>query len=142
MIKTKIIKKSDVIVALKTERLKRGHWFTPTYELNKGEPCKKNCRVCAVGAVLRKVSFEQWARNKSLSLNLLGEKAVRFNKNSQYSFNSTSTITDVEDALKDKNYLGALSAYFEQGHIKKQCIECVKKKFPKKFKLSINSKNL
>lgn len=122
MIKT--ITRALVIKALKTETLRRGNWFA-------GEQ-KKDCSVCAVGAVLRHCSFETWARKKSFGLNSLGWEAVK-----DADRVNGSQIEDTEILLEDKNYLAALSNYFELGNSKNKCIAFVEENFPKSFKLTI-----
>lgn len=120
----KIIKKNVVIEALKKEKLTTGMFFS-SYYMSK---VPKDCKVCAVGAVLRHVSFETWARKNSYSLNALGQAATQ----EEY------TGDNIECLIRDKNYLGALSNYFENGNSKNKCIKFVKKYFPKQFKLEIN----
>lgn len=122
---TKIIKRSVVIKALKTENLVRG-WFFKSSE-NKAEVYPKDCKVCAVGAILRHVSFETWARKNNVDLGDLGVDAT----NGQYAEDN------YKELLEYKNYLGALSNYFELGRTRKQCIDFVKRYFPKSFKLTI-----
>jgi len=116
MKRTKIIKKSDVIQALKKERLKTGDWFKPSYSRSGNEIIRKNCDVCAIGAILRKMSFEAWGRKNGLDLNIMGEEAVNFGPN---------------------DYLGSLSDTFENGASKKECIQFVKRTFPRQFELTI-----
>lgn len=121
---TKTITRALVIKALKTETLRRRTWFADNQ--------KPGCRVCAVGAVLRHCSFETWARKLNLDLNDLGQPAVK----NEDCFGGSQTVVKI--LLKKKNYLGALSEYFESKHTKKQCIAFVKENFPKSFRLTIN----
>lgn len=124
MIKT--ITKKQVIEALEKEPvLESGSWF-------RGRP-KSGCAVCAVGAVLRKVSFEKWARRLRADLGTLGLVATN------YSF---SPSDDLNKSLKDKNWLGTLSIYFERGHSREKCIAFVKKHFPSKFTLEIKARDV
>lgn len=123
---TKTIRRKDVIVALNTENLKSGSFF-------RGE---KGCQVCAVGAVLRKVSFETWARKNKLRLHSVGEEATL----GEYLSSNPKYL------IKEGNYMGALSCYFEQASdgcrysdtvVLRRTIAFVKKYFPVRFELTL-----
>jgi len=119
----KSITKVDVIKALQKEPLKRGLFFRSD---------KKNCMVCVVGAVLRYMSFEKWARTKCKTLLGLGSAAT-YNRN---------IGIDPMYLVESENYLGALSCYFEDGHTIKQCIAFVKKYFPNKLTIKITEEDI
>lgn len=130
----KSITKLDVVKALVNEpTLKRRSWFH--IEPSRSTP-KKNCSVCAVGSVLRAMSFEKWGRKIKLNLNELGTCAVK-----------TDDITDqdaefIPEHLKDKNYLAALSCYFESGKSRLQCIQFVISKFPEILTVEVDEDSL
>jgi len=119
----KSITKTNVIKALNKEDLVRGNFF-------QRESTK--CAVCAVGAVLRHMSFEKWAIkliNRQGNIGDVATKNVYVNGSIRY-------------LIKEKNYLGALSCYFEQGHTKKTCIKFVKRYFPKKLTIEIRKEDI
>ena len=117
----KSITKAQVIIALKKEPLTRGSFFGGI------KRTKKKCEVCAVGAILRYISFETWAHDIGYNINRVAYALT----------NQIATCQDPKGLIKEKNYLGALSCYFEDNHTKKQCIAFVKKHFPKKLTLEI-----
>lgn len=125
-----IINKSTVKKALKTEPLKSGMFFQFSYgdEMN-----TKNCSVCAVGAVIRTHLKKQV---KKYNLSLLCDYGSEITKYR----NRGITLLDRE--LKCKNYLGALSIYYEyhsnvydDKELRNVCIEFVTKHFPTRFKV-------
>jgi len=144
---TKIIKRRTVIRALKTEPLIHGLWWgeketdKSKYDYGRfigANEIKPNCPVCAVGAVLRAASFEK----AFLSYDPCNV--------------ANSAIKEVdgagdcwEELLEEKNYLGALTNYFEsfieradgtaRESTRRKCVEFVKKNFPKQFKLTIEA---
>ena len=125
---TKIIKRRVVIKALRTEQLTQGSFFMSE---NLG------CNVCAVGAILRHVSFETWWRKQNLSFLDINDLGYAACKNEL-----VSNKDGVKINLENKNYLGALSCYFENlrgtpKNNKNNCIRFVKKYFPKSFELTI-----
>lgn len=126
----KSISKKDVIKALKTENLKRGRFFR--------NPEQRDCAVCAVGAVLRHMSFETWtlsaANTRGISLWGLGEQACR----GRCTSGQAMTSAQYKEMIAGGNYLGALSVYFEAGNTRKRCIEFVKRYFPETLTLEIN----
>jgi len=120
----KSITKANVIKALQKEKLKRKNFFHGV----SGLLWDIKCSVCAVGAVLRKMSFEEWAKQQGWNQFRIGEAATK----GIYSSNH-----DYKRLIKEKNYLGALSCYFEKGNSKKKCIEFVKQYFPSKLTIEI-----
>jgi len=120
----KSITKTEVIKALQKEPLQRGSYFY-------GDK-KSVCKVCAVGAVLRAMSFEKWARKVNTEPGLLGNIATNY----------AAKGYNPKDLLDYKNYLGALSCYFEAGNSKAECITFVKKYFPSKLTLTIDKDDL
>lgn len=124
----KSITKQGIINALKNEpRLKVGRWFHD----NNDYTYKKDCAVCAVGCVLRAMSFEKWAQEKGLDLITLGNRGVHYEPTGGDSYFQLTKY------LSDKNYLAALSCFFERGKTRKQCIAFVKKHFPRKLTITI-----
>jgi len=120
----KSITKANVIKALKKEKLKCGWFFNSNVTINN----VVDCSVCAVGAVLRHMSFEKWAIEQCLNTNGLGYAAVENKYISE----------DINQLLKEKNYLGALSNYFEDYHgDRAKTIAFVKKHFPNKLTITI-----
>ena len=126
-----LIEKKIVIKALENEPLSFGHFFNnPNNE--------KNCEVCAVGAVIRKT---------------LGKNINKFDVShlKEYCIFVTRNMflgQNVKCLLKEKNYLGALSCYFEahdsDGYnlpavvdsvLRKKLVSFVKKNFPTRFKV-------
>lgn len=129
----KIIRRSVVIEALRKEPLAPDKFFH--------EPGDKTCRVCAVGAVLRHVSFETWAIKHDRALQSLGRVAAGF----QYIGFSPNNL------IAEGNYLGALSCYFEgmmqkrflvTDKIRKRLVKFVEKNFPESFYLTIYESDL
>jgi hypothetical protein len=124
MKRTRIITKAGVIEALKKEPLTTGSFFK-----ERDGVIEAGCEVCAVGAVLRRFSFEKMTRSKGGNLHKLGEQAT------QYSYMDY----DPDALLEDGNYLGALSCFFEDAgrDRKRRSIEFVKKNFPNSFRLTL-----
>ena len=123
----KTIKKVDVVEALLREKtLIQNQWFN-SKSTNKP---RKGCEVCAVGAILRAMSFEKWAIKNKIRLNTMGKVAVK-----------SIAITEFDaiyDHLEKENYLAALSCYFESGHSKRGCIKFVKDHFPDVLTVTVN----
>jgi len=132
---TKVIKRKVVIEALRKEPLVTGcFWENLGHKATNG--VKAGCNVCAVGAVLRRASFEK-----------------EFLGRDQGEIGLAATLDrcqdeDISKLLKNKNYLGALSCYFEdlipvfnsvKNKDREKCIKFVKKNFPKQFKLTIKA---
>ena len=134
---TKWITRRMVLKALRTEPLAHGRFWHEDNQ-NLSLAVKPSCRVCAVGAVLRQASFEKSFLDYP-QMNI-GQEATR----------DKFVSGDINALLKEKNYLGALSSYFENfdtrnGFYKdatkvtrKKCISFVKRKFPSKFRLTIS----
>lgn len=126
----KSITKANCIKALKKEKLKRESFFHCTYVDSGGEVAYlPTCTVCAVGAILRHMSFEKWARERNISLPSIGYAAVGY-LCSPGDYHGINTAEETRGLIKEKEYLAALSVYFESGKSKKQCIEFVRKNFP------------
>lgn len=124
---TKTITKKQVIEALETEPLTLGNFWV----YSKIVP---DCSVCAVGAVLRRTSFERAFRGRNSMT--IGELATK----NQY----FEGLGKVKSLLKSRNWLGALSSYFEGLSCnmlprEKKTIAFVKKNFPAKFQLTIEA---
>ena len=96
---TKEITKQQVLKALRNEPLEGGQFFAND---------KPNCNVCAVGAVLREVSFETWF--KKMDIRFTVSRVV----GDMVWLGGFSHIGDWRQALKDKQYLSALSIKFEK----------------------------
>lgn len=128
--KTVTIKRETVIEALKTEPLRSSRFFHNDENLNHME-----CQVCAVGAVLRK---HLRINEKLLSIVSVGSDVCKGE------FTEGDGIP--KKIAKSKNYLGALSVYFEKllgepyiNPNKRQIgylVRFVKENFPKQFKLT------
>lgn len=133
----KSITKKQIMRALKDEPLlKRKEWFQSTSDVEGVNFSvlrynKIDCAVCAVGCVLRAMSFEKWARQRKLSLNSLGIRAIAFSPLDRV------VARSIKENLRRKNYLSALSRYFEGGKTREQCIAFVNKNFPSKLTLVI-----
>jgi len=127
----KSITKSQAIKAIKTEKnlSYNGDWFEENLDYY-----KKDCNVCAVGAILRNMSFEKWARKISFDLQELGWVAVGGREA------GVASMEYIKDHLKSKNYLAALSCYFESGKTRTQCVNFIKKNFPAKLTLTITKR--
>lgn len=136
---TKWIKREDAIGAVKTEPLMPGSFFE-----NDNDP---KCRVCAVGAVMRKVSFEKsikdiyFKRGTAYDLGFIARDQVCIGR-------STGDRKNKMHALKYKHYLSALSIHFEDKckmlcftlegkKIRASCVSFIKRHFPKRFKVTV-----
>jgi hypothetical protein len=104
----KRISKKKIIEALRTEPLTGGMWMSLIddgqlwTETTVGE-ARGKCTVCAVGAILREVV----AQNATVK---------EFNDACIFASDHVMSIYDstIEETLKAKNYMGALSIYFEE----------------------------
>lgn len=155
------ITKQRVIKAIKEEPLLRGgSWFAFSdnapddfdFKLLVGD--KKNCTVCAVGAVLRDVLDKQ-----SLAFDI--DDAVDGCIDQGLPISDLSSYESIEDTLKalliDKHYMNALSVLFETSwdkamekndyndlsrhqiyRIKQKLIKFVQKNFPAKIQIDID----
>lgn len=128
------IKKDKVIQALKTEPLTlQGFFF-----LNNGVSLE-NCQVCAVGAVLRHhISVNKLLKLQIHEASCLAESACK----GQFA----AEDADPETCIKDKNYLGALSVYFERlaedadevdTELREKLVNFVEKNFPASFRVKV-----
>ena len=136
--KTKI-KKEDIIKAIKTESLEAGCWIDVDFS---------NCKVCAVGAIVKQTLEKN---------NLLSVRRV----DSICELNTENECIDADeyqtsDSLKDKQWLTAISGYFEREwrrsvdrnsgaylsrhqkyRVKQKTIKFVEKNIPKSFFIQI-----
>lgn len=138
---TKTITKKDVVKALESEPLVSGDWF--------GDLGQKHCNVCAVGAVLRKVSFEKWLIKIDMG-GYVWEIAKIFGWTLRDA--STDATITAFALIKRKRYMEALSNKFERMTInppdvindtkRKKLISWVKKYFPTKFELTADTANV
>lgn len=130
---TKTITKAGVIKALKTEKLKRRAYFHGVSSYDTPPP--EGCAVCAVGAVLRHMSFEAWARKHKFNMSDLGNQATHCQGGDPRPFFKDK----IAAALQDKKYLSALSMFFESGKTREKCIRFVRDKFPARLKVRIDA---
>lgn len=130
------ITKEQVLTAIKTEPLKAGSFLRAD-----GKPINE-CEVCAVGAVMRNV------------LNNKIEDEDDFHKLCGRVTREQFIDNDVDVLLKNENYLGALSNYFEEmidcktwvpGDINliatqddiKELVTFVEENFPEEFEVNV-----
>ena len=100
------------------------------------------CLVCAVGAVVRKVSFVKYWLSKGLDPS---DQVDNYMSAIGDNYNYSTDESEIKNALKNHEYLSALSARFEtwfcNGSITKlrreKLIKWVKKSFPAKFTVTI-----
>lgn len=142
---TQILTKKLIIEALRTEPLVSGAFFRITNETDQEV---HTCEVCAVGAVMRKSGIVK---------KLLQPKVLE-----NYGFEANDIATNTASVLcnqfisgdnwcrliKEKNYLGALSNFFENEEMihsgpvlkktRRRCIEFVKLNFPDQFKVEVD----
>lgn len=129
----KIIKRRQVIKALRTEKLATGQWFRHDSGATQGSYW--DCSVCAVGAVMREVSILKWCEEQGQPPNHIADRLAL----------GACWDDDVDVYLQRKQYLSALSAKFEtlcnrRGVTKKHrevLVEWVKKNFPVEFEVTI-----
>lgn len=108
----KVITKKTVIEALRKEPLMAGAWFD-------NETSPMDCNVCAVGAVLRRVSAVRAIMKLQDDEGMIGTycdinefvAGKLFPNHTRLS--SDARPVDIARYLKKKNYLAALSAKFE-----------------------------
>jgi hypothetical protein len=121
----KIITKAQVIKALRTEPLEAQAFFHSEYAT------LERCNVCAVGAVMRQTSCLKWAQENGLRPVRIAQMLT----NDQYKTNHPVR------QIKEGNYFGGLSSFFEKYYTKKRekdgvraaramMVEFVKKHFP------------
>ena len=137
-----IVTRKQIIHALRTENLQGGSWFEDTqYNENTGEYEKLNpttCPVCAVGAVIRSTGVVT-KKNSFSKLCLWAYKLV--NGIATEDDLSTDTKEGIKTLLNEKNYLGALSVYFEamadNGRIRRdRLVKFVKTHFPSQLRIN------
>lgn len=136
------VTKKQIIKAISTEHLKPGYWILPQGFKNiLGEggkkPISNKCTVCAVGAVLRSALPRNTRAEylDNIAWDVTGNRAI------------PNTDEDVFEVLKEKNFLGALSLYFEDActkaggkatpAVRKKTIAFVEAHFPDKLELDI-----
>ena len=142
--KTLKIKKAQVIKALRTEPLEKGNWIDISpkdYEQFERSPLLVasafDCKVCAVGAVLR-----------STGLTPMEILRVGGNLSLSYGYNvfRDARHGDIDNLLIKGNYLGALSCYFEstiplRGSYglkhRERLVQFVEKNFPGYIEVSV-----
>jgi len=138
------ITKQDVLKAIKTEKLKNGRWITEKTVFVKnsmGDEVRESildntCAVCAVGAVLRQ---------KGVPNQYIQTRADDFFFYSYEPAGEVGKDGDELQALKNKNYLSALSIKFEKlanrlgngQRTRTQLTKFVKDNFPKQFNVKL-----
>lgn len=148
---SKVLTKKLIIQALKTEPLKPGSWFAST----KGENFK-TCKVSAVGAVIRHSFTTQQIRTLHVhnrrSLCLAMQPYWRRSLDRSAAGWGATMMADLVDQqvtaeLDKKNYLGALSMWFEfyYQHVefkrlgtREGLVDFVRKNFPTRFKVTVD----
>jgi len=126
---TKSITKAKIIEALKTEKLVRSDWFHQDSVDIKGK-----CDVCAVGAVLRKMSFEKWALRNGFSPRAVAD---------QVTGDIVADRDEIGAYLAEGDYLSALSCYFEDvSENPKNLVKFVEKNFPDKLRINVDPRSL
>lgn len=127
-----IIERKTVIKALKTEPLARGYFFEVAAENI------KDCKVCAVGGIVR-----QHLSDAILQAKRCDELSQYCEYVTGYKYDISVDESQQKELIKEGNYLGALSAFFERqsdsGKVTKKhresLVNFVKKNFPVKFKI-------
>lgn len=131
------ITRKEILRAIRKEPLKAGEWIH-NREVVKTDAegtkyldsvLDKKCKVCAVGAVLRAKGIDPDQMN-DVAWSLLGRD------------NDVAEGGDEKEALKDKNYLLALSIKFEKladrlgagKRTREKLVEFVKENFPKNIR--------
>jgi hypothetical protein len=101
------ITKKNAIKAVMTEPLKGNQWF------HDGNVSK--CEVCAVGAVLRNsTNFKNVSYTRAVDMAYQVVDVDYYTVSSSgYEYNGYDYKGTYRDALENKNYMGALSMYFE-----------------------------
>lgn len=122
------IDKETILHALKSEPLERRNWITG--DGSDSEPISDpSCTVCAVGAVLRQVMIPTTPRE---------QLSITAWRNCPVAIKSSA----VQSLLKDREYLDALSCYFESLRgtrplMRKKLVAFVTKYFPEKITVKI-----
>lgn len=141
--------KEEVIESLRTEALFSGSFMKGRAKEILTKEQYENCRVCAVGGIIRrKISFNDWEalRKESGTESNIDDFTENTIKNIICKRKFVST-DDLRTALKEKNWLGALSIFFERmcdgdlipddstkqadDYIVDSCVHFVEKHFPK-----------
>lgn len=119
------ITKKQIIKALKTEPLERGHWVQ-----NRSLPYKGTCNVCAVGAVLRHAGLA----NSAIHVLGFGLKFAGFDAAPRLPRANENAISVGRTALEAGQWLVGLSYVFESAHTdedgRKRAIAFVEEHFP------------
>lgn len=134
------ISKKLIIKALKIENLAQGEFFNVNFDFSN----KHTCPVCAVGAVLRKSLKPSQLPETENELHKLGLRVTNYDAivNSN---NESEWKIGIQESLIKKNYLSALSKYFEStlcltksGDVsRRKLVNFVKKHFPSVITLDI-----
>lgn len=130
------LRKSLIIAAIEKNELihKAFFWADNTKKKPYDTPIG-TCKVCAVGAVIREC--------------ILNKKATQVDGSglAHYLVPGGSIFHDKDQYLKDKDYLSALSTFFEcqdrdlripKSEVKSRTIEFVRKNFPTQFSIEIH----
>lgn len=120
----KTITKWQIVQALKTEPLIRNQYFKAALEYNM-VAYRENCPVCAVGAILRHMSFEKWARKEGIGLHKLGCIAT-------CEFSYLGKLSDVYEQIAKEDGIEVART---------RSIAFVKKHFPAKITLELSKKD-
>lgn len=140
MSKTKTISKDVILKAIKIEPLNKGYFVQ--WERNEfGPSTNPNCKVCAVGAVLRHAGMT------NRQIDLFGDKLNNCGQVYASSECDKQSVREtIETMLKQKRYLHALSVKFEYNasilgaggkRIRKVMTKFVKENFPKRIALNV-----
>ncbi len=133
----KYVTKENIIEALKTEPLRRGDFFHNFLDYQNNPSDLETCPVCAVGAVLRQCL----AVTSSIAGHSVTKGNALLDPNSKLKLRNV-----VRRELENKNYLGALSIYFEGQNYsdsfvtpneKRNLIRFVQRNFPKRIGVNL-----
>lgn len=126
------VTRKQILQAIRTESLKAGAWIHEKNVFNEDlgyniEVADDNCKVCAVGAVLRQAGVD------SDEIRYMGDSLLNL------TLTALNADGDEEAELENKNYLGALSVKFEKlaktygagKRTREKLAVFVKKNFPK-----------
>lgn len=115
----KSITKAEVLEALSTEPLEGGAWFS-TYEKRQ----LATCSVCAVGAILRKMSFSKALPDRCIiksSVHYINGKLIYPPLGSELT-EDMSLPSDIDDAYNSGNFFSILSCEFETAEEKRRYV--------------------
>lgn len=135
------ITKEEIIKALETEPLAQGKFiYHPKCEAwveTLVFTSNPECKVCAVGAVLRNklpIGSLHWFYNKVVNLT----KYSKFEEDAEDSFDSIDLFID--SLIEQEDYLSALSVFFEDQPkelARENTIEFVKDNFPEEIEVNL-----